>query len=297
MGRDLCWRFDIDTEVCLLEGVPALLSIARETGARFTFFVNVGRAFHPLVSAVKVLRRLVRRTPRRGQLSNTTKLGLSGAARAMARNPRLGAIRDARVLSTLVEEGHDLGLHGGRNHALWETRGARWQPGQVRREVEAGLRSMELRGWPRPSAFASPAWITPPGLDTVLQDLGFEILADQCDAAAEEITRPHSGGMLLVPTNVVGDPAHVGYLENLFARGLGEEEVLGDFERQLQGRTFACCYDHPCYAGRGGSRIVTALIQRALQEGWQVRSFSEAVRARSVDGRLPQSDGRSTPQE
>ncbi len=293
MDHDLCFRFDIDTEVCLRKGVPTLLAIARETGARFTFFVNLGRAFHPLVSAVKALRRLTRRAPRPGQLSSITKLGLSGAARALARNPRLGAVRHARVLATLVEEGHDLGLHGGRNHALWETRGERWQPGTIRREVEAGLSSFELRGWPRPTAFASPAWKTPPGLAAVLQDLGFEILADRCDAAAGEITRCRATGMLLVPTNVVGDPAQVGYLENLCARGLAEEEVLGDFERQLRGRTFACCYDHPCFAGGGGAKLVAALIRRAHREGFQVRSFSEVVRVRLEDGRLPQGGGSS----
>ena len=53
-------RFDIDTITCLEQGVPELLSIAKEEDIRFSFFVNMGKA----VSYTPVVKRyLSRSTP------------------------------------------------------------------------------------------------------------------------------------------------------------------------------------------------------------------------------------------
>lgn len=38
------FRFDIDSHVCMKQGVPMLLDISKKHDVQFTFFLNAGRA-------------------------------------------------------------------------------------------------------------------------------------------------------------------------------------------------------------------------------------------------------------
>ena len=123
----LALRFDVDSVTCLEKGVPALLRLGDLHGVRFTFFVNMGRSFSWRYTLGRMLRR-----PRGGatasasagpsephKLSAAVKLGRMGVARTVALNPRLGR-RYRSTLDLLHREGHELGLHGGSDHAAWQ---------------------------------------------------------------------------------------------------------------------------------------------------------------------------------
>ena len=53
-----CFRFDADTHVCVSVGIPRLVELGNRLGARFTFFVNMGRAFDPGLTLLKASHRL-----------------------------------------------------------------------------------------------------------------------------------------------------------------------------------------------------------------------------------------------
>ena len=270
-----CFRFDADTHVCVSQGIPRLVELADELGVKFTFFVNMGRAFAPCATLAKVMSRAT--TPRnRDFISARQKLGWWESIRAAVFNPRAGKSYPA-ILRAAEASGHEIGLHGGRNHAQWEKYAHLWTEAQLRYEIETGLRWMEESGLKRPVSFASPAWNSPPLLQSLLPNLGFRILADIYENSATDISA-HAGRLVHVSTNVTAPSGSAGYLEALSANGWSEAQMVQNFREQLDRKgTQAMVYDHPFFAGIHALGALRKLVKAAIDEGFSVCTVKAAV--------------------
>lgn len=278
VARYFCFRFDVDTHRCIREGVPNLIELATPLEARFTFFVNMGRA----VSRPRALRRRLR--DREGdeevaaKLSPRHKLGPWGSLVAAVLNPVVGQ-GSPRILRELLAHGHEIGLHGGANHAIWQAEAEQWPRARVRTEIVGALRRMESLAGHRPEGFASPGWNTPDELGPVLQELGFAYLADHHGSHHPPVSTVEAAPELVsVRTDLVGEPGGVAYLEHLRARGLGEQAILADFRDRLRSADrLAVVYDHPYYAGVQQLDLIAALVRAARDLGFEVITLGEAV--------------------
>jgi hypothetical protein len=278
--RLFSFRFDVDTHRCVREGMPALSRLGRRLDAPFTFFVNMGRA----VSRRSALTRVVRgqRTPFEPVAAKHTarvKLGAAGWLQAALLNPRVGRAAPD-VLRSTRDDGHEIGLHGGRNHAVWQVEALDWPRSRVAAEIDAVLPGLERVLGATPSGFASPGWVSPSGLPAVLAARGFSYLADlhgQVGAAAppEEL-----GGLSQVRTQLTGEPGGVAYLEHLDASGLSEDGVLRRFERDLEAAgARVAVYDHPYWAGVRALDLIGEMVAIARARGFQVVPLATVARA------------------
>ena len=278
-----CFRFDADTHLCVSVGIPLLVELGDSLGARFTFFVNMGRAFDPALTVAKAFHRLWRGRSK-GTMSAGSKLGWVGAMQAAVFNPRAGC-SDPAALCSAARFGHEIGLHGGRNHAVWERHAQHWDEARLRGEVETGLRWMQRGALPRPRAFASPCWNSPPGLSRVLSTQGFRFLADTYNPAREDLTLV--GDLISIPTNVTAGTGSGGYLETLRLRGWSTGQVVSDFRAQLRQKTrLAVVYDHPFFAGLHALEQVAAMVRVAREEGFSVQTMSAAAETLAT-GKMP----------
>lgn len=274
-------RFDVDTELCLREGVGPLCSVAQRYGVPLTFFINPGRAIDRalLMREVVTRRRNGIGSERAPALGAIAKLGRRETIRLLALNPTT-LPGHARVVRRLAEAGHEIGLHGGRNHAAWQRGAFDWDRKRLVADVTWGKRRLEAATGSTVSAFASPGWTSPRQLPGVLKDLGFEILADERDSAGI----PHGGqeaygGLVLVPNTLAGEPGGVGYLESLHAAGMSDAEALSELEGVLARRpSFLCLYDHPFYAGRHALELFGGVIERLLRNGYRIKTVGQAAR-------------------
>ncbi len=271
-----CFRFDADTHVCVSVGIPRLVELGDRLGAKFTFFINMGRAFDPGTTLFKAARRWL--TPGgRGSLSVTRKLGPWHALKAAMLNPRAGS-SDPTALRSAARSGHEIGLHGGRNHARWERSAHLWTEARLRREIQWGLNQMNRCQLPRPISFASPAWNSPPSLPLVLRSLDFQTLADLYNPFQEEVASLE--GLLVFPTNVHPDAGSAGYLETMRLDSRPTREIIAHFRRQLRAKAeLAVVYDHPFFAGVHALEQVKAMVEAALDEGFQVATIQAAAHA------------------
>lgn len=270
----VCLRFDVDTPRCLVEGMPALLDLAAEFDVPFTFFVNPGRAVDwrsliPLRSKTVTTRKLsVRR-----------KLGTRGLLYTAARNPRLSRLSGRSVVARAVREKHEIGLHGGRNHATWMRRAHRWPLNRLAAEVEWGLSAIQEMGSGRVRSFASPGWNTSKFLPQVLSGLGIGVLAD--DRGDEEmcISRDAETGVIRVHTHLTGEPDGVGYFEWRAAEGDGPKDVALALSESVGGtaRAFLVVYDHPCFSGVEGLAVVREVVAGCRQQGCEFRTITEVA--------------------
>lgn len=265
-------RFDVDTHRCVREGVPSLLTLAEEEGVEFSFFVNMGRAVS-LTSSLKRMRGKSVREARAPWLSARRKLGLKGYFTAAILNPKVG--EGARsIVRQMIEKGHDVGLHGGRNHAEWQASAAEWSEEKTLDEVSFGVDRFRAATGSVPVGFASPGFKAPAVLADVLSSLGFEYLADRHgpDASVSWVGTDH--GVVSLPTQLTGEPGGVPYLEWGRARGLDRAAILRQFEGDLEtDEDFLATYDHPYHAGIHEIETLRAMIRLARDRGFEITSL------------------------
>lgn len=254
--RVLAVRFDVDSVTCLERGIPPLLELGRRLGVRFTFFVNMGRSFS--------FREMVR--ARAGssssgavpKLGTGRKLGWKGLCTTVVRNPRLG--REYRTaLDPLHAEGHELGLHGGTNHATWQRSLARLDDAELEALYRPAFDEFTER-WGSPEGFASPGFQHDVRVLELLDREGFVYASDMPGDAPFRPVRPDGRRYrhYQVPVNVIGDGT-VPLIEQGLARRLAPERIVRDAVERIREHSFALIYDHPFVAG-----VHSGLLERIL---------------------------------
>lgn len=275
MAKAFSIRFDVDTHLCLQQGVPPLLGLAQELGVKFTFFVNMGVA----VSRLAALKALVFKGSNLGKepvvsLSAREKLGNLQYLNVALFNPYVG-LSGLPQIKNIHEQGHEVGLHGGRNHDTWMRQAATWPESKVANEIHWGLEHLKKAGI-QAKGFSSPGWTTPLACPEVLKKFGFSYLADEHGRFRFNSQQKQKLQIQSVYTALAGEPGGVGFLEWCRASGLNDKELLKEFERQLsQQNEYAIMYDHPYYAGRKEIATLKACILKAREMGYQIQTIAE----------------------
>lgn len=264
------FRLDVDSLICLEQGIPNLLRLGERHGVRFTFFVNMGRSFSWRHTTANVLRRKQdgRRagpagTPVPYKLSAARKLGRGGTLRTVVFNPRLGR-RYRAALDLLHREGHELGLHGGANHPAWQYRLDELGDDGLERLFRPAFEEFRDR-YGHPRGFASPGFRYNQAVLGLLDNEGFEYASDM---AGEVPFRPErrDGAFrhahFQVPVNVIGD-RRVPVIEQGLARGQSDGRIVRDAVERIRARPFALMYGHPYVEGVHTRQLAAILSEVA----------------------------------
>lgn len=272
-----CFRFDVDTHKCLQEGVPPLLSLARDLNVKFTFFVNFGQAVNRasfLGTMIKKTRRIVKTK----SLSALTKLGVKDYVFISLFNPFIGE-GDPSILKNTIKDGHELGLHGGKNHETWSRYAHRWTVEEIRNELIWGREQIKRISDREPiSGFASPSWNGSEKINNILREFNFTYVADiHSDQPIETVLMRK--GLKYIPTNIAGEPEGVGYIEYCRASRMCDAEILSDFQNKLKVRKkLATVYDHPYYVGIKELNLVKSMIQMAKAMDYKIVTMREIAK-------------------
>ncbi len=286
MSKLFCFRFDVDTHRCIRDGMPALSALAGKLDVPFTFFVNMGRA----VSRSAVLGQLISESvpssaPDAAKYSARTKLGWRGYLEAAILNPKVGGSAH-EVIRQAHGAGHEIGLHGGRNHAVWQHEAGDWDQARLEAEVDAVLPALALLlGDDGPFGFASPGWTTSALLPSVLAERGFRYVADlhgpEPDTTPELARAPSP--VEVVRPQLTGEPGGVAYVEHLRASGLDDVAMLRRFEADLyRAGPTVVVYDHPYYAGVRELPMVERMVAIARGAGYEVVPLSAIAEAQAT---------------
>ncbi|MDE2793199.1 MAG: hypothetical protein OXL34_00125 [Gemmatimonadota bacterium] len=277
------FRLDVDSLICLEQGIPNLLRLGERHGVRFTFFVNMGRSFSWRHTIANVLRRRQdgRRagpasTPVPYKLSAARKLGRGGTLRTVVFNPRLGR-RYRAALDLLHREGHELGLHGGSNHPAWQYRLDELGDDGLERLFRPAFEEFRDR-YGHPRGFASPGFRYNQAVLGLLDNEGFEYASDM---AGEVPFRPgrRDGASrhthFQVPVNVIGE-RRVPVIEQGLARGQSDGRIVQDAVERIRARPFALMYGHPYVEGVHTRQLAAILSEVA--DDYDVVTVKEYLR-------------------
>lgn len=270
----VAFRFDVDTPLCIAAGVPALLRLAEAEGVRFTFFVNMGRA---VSWPARFARRPRPAAPAGTKLGVRAKLGFAGALRTALLNPHVGAAHPD-VVRAAVEAGHEVGLHGGRNHGAWQHGAQSWDAARLDAEIAWGRAAFERATGAPPAAFASPGWNGGEAVNCALVRAGgFRYVADRHGPGEPFAAACAASGLTEVRTALTGEPGGVGWLEWLAAAGATDGQAVARTLEGVAGRARAALYDHPCYAGRQRLDWLARLLDAVREQGAEVRSLGDLL--------------------
>ena len=276
-------RFDVDSVTCLENGVPALLRLGERHGVRFTFFVNMGRSFSWRHTVTRTLRskrgRATREEvapPRANKLSAAAKLGRGGVLKTVLMNPRLGW-RYRPTLDRLFQEGHELGLHGGSNHATWQYALDELGEDGLKRHVRPSFAAFRDR-YGQPSGFASPGFRYNEAVLDLMDNEGFEYASDMTGERPFRPPRPGGRGHYAhfqVPVNVIGEDS-VPVIEQGLALGRSSARIVRDAVERIRERRFALMYGHPYVEGVQW-RLLDAILTE-LSGDYEVVTVAEYLR-------------------
>lgn len=272
-----CFRFDVDTHKCLRDGVPNLIKLANELNVKFTFFVNFGKTFDHF-SFIKSRLKSSKKNVHSNSLPAHVKLGLKDTLQVLLLNPTIGK-HNPEILKEIVKSGHELGLHGGSNHEDWLKNASRWSSKKTEAEILWGYN--QLRKYIRANTiygFASPGFTTSNKVNRILSDLGFAYVADiHSDNPIEKIVKKNN--LKLIPTNILGEPHGVGYIEHCRVLGMEDLQILSDFKNKLLKRKkLAIVYDHPYYAGVEELNLIREMINIVKKMNFKIVTMREISR-------------------
>ena len=278
-----CFRFDVDTPKCIKSGVPNLISLSKELDVPFTFFINMGRGTSRWSFIKKKISFNGNATPHRTlKLSNLKKLGLWDYFFMAVMNPQVGNTHPD-IIQALKKADHEVGLHGGSNHGEWQNESHTWEKKKFLEEIMPAMDSLITYLGQRPLGFSSPGWKGSNDLNAVLESLGFHYVADAYGENLQNITcAKNTSNLLQVPTNILGEPDGIAYLENLRAKKMDDQAILNDFSSKLEKRTFAVLYDHPYYAGIQELPMLKMLINIVKSKGFQIVTLKTLTEKRNL---------------
>ena len=264
-----CFRFDVDTYLCARKGVPNLISLANDLGVRFTFFFNMGKS----VSYISYLPSSKENSSHK--LSIYKKLGFKECLRTVLINPLVG-LNFLSVIENAKNLGHEIGLHGGRNHAVWMREAHKWSMQEFEKEIDWGLSALRKAHVDKVVSFASPGWKNNENIYPVLAKKGIFTLADLHGFGIKNKSFPTSYGKVInVVTEFSGEPGGVGYIENQRAKGLDDDTILYKFKEQIVSiGDFAMIYDHPCFAGTKEIGLLRKMIILLQNEEFSIMPLS-----------------------
>lgn len=273
--RVLSLRFDLDTVTGIENGIEPLLKAARECGVRFSFFVNMGTSF----SLRYLMHRLRRsRTAAKGEArpckeSLFERLGVRGLLKTVLQNPALG-IRYSKEIARILDDGHELGLHGGRSHPAWQYSLGDMDAEAIHRSVTWGLEEFRNVYKTEPQGFTSPGFVSDARVDRILCDLGFVYSGD---ALCGPLRKSEHASLVVIPANLTG-PGGVPLIEHLICAGHSRNDAMEMVWNGMCKLDFVSLYGHPVFEGRYPD-IIKGLLQKALDSGWDVLTHREVAGA------------------
>lgn len=278
--KTLSFRFDIDGVGDIKVGVPNLLTLADSLGVRFSFYVNMGKSFNwKVFFEARSLKRNqkfnpgVKHTLRRKDLIR--KHGLLGVVQTLVENPCIG-IKYKNILFEAVSAGHELGLHGGMDHMLWQYNLGSMDYYEIRNLLAPAYNKfMKLFG--KPYGFCCPGFSYNDEVLSLIDDFGFLYSSDmEGELPFKPVIEGRKFEHYQIPVNIVANP-RASLINKLCTMGIDENEIVKEVFSQIKKRETAVFYGHPSVEGIHALTILRNIIKSALSSGYDIVTLREIV--------------------
>lgn len=263
---------DVDTISCATHGLESLRDISSTYDFRFTTFFHLGR---PIVRRDSI-KRQVRKIPHDPSVKNLSALkkqSLRSLLETLIFNPNLR--KYSSILTELVNDGHEVGLHGGKNHGRWASEALEWDVMKIESELSWALSQLEPSVRSQVKGFSSPEWKSSVPVETAAQRQGFLYIADGHGQGPAH--QRSSNGLSMINTNGCGEPGGVGFIEYLDANFESRQAKSRVLQQVLCQGLPTVFYDHPGYAGVRGRDTFIWFVEQLKSADLEICTLREVA--------------------
>lgn len=260
MYKKIVFRFDIDTHKCIRDGVPNLLALSAKYNVPFSFFLNTGRT----ISIKESIKSIVAKNNNEVKMmSAMQKLGYMEYVYTALVNPKVSNYKNQ--VRNLLYSNCEVGIHGGRNHAIWQNHAIEWGREKVINELEYAIYNIKkIKPDYQLKGFASPAWVHPGCLDVILKEKGFLYSADFHEIGANPVII--NDDFKTIGVNLLGEPGGVAFFENCRVKNYSTDKIVDIVMDFTDKHDTVILYDHPYYAGVKEVDCISKIIERIQSE-------------------------------
>jgi peptidoglycan/xylan/chitin deacetylase (PgdA/CDA1 family) len=258
----------------MTDGVPRIRKLCRELGIRNTFFVNMGRSTNLREWMGRGFARSRQKWSDKESINLIQKAGWSRflLESVLGRPVGLSFVPELRQL---LDEGHELGLHGGMDHVLWSRRFIELPSEELERDVRRSYEHF-TRNFGRPQGFTSPGFQSDERVLALLESLGFKYNGDGIGGVPSRVTsRGLEFKQWTIPVTLTGSGT-IPFLEWHRARRSPEADIVAALDRHLEANRIVIVYGHPCFEGVHVD-LLQRVFQRVLRHGFRFVTHSDIL--------------------
>ncbi len=241
-------RWDIDHLFCLEKGVPNILSVCRDYSIKCTFFINLGKSLNLKEWLFKSFTKSIHKLTDTKSINIIKKIGYYNLFKILMLNPDVG-LRRIDILHRIIDEGHELGLHGAMDHMLWSRNIKNLPEAQINAILEEAKEKYTKKIEREIFGFAAPGFAWSAKTILCLERKGFAYTGDieGNEPFYPEIDN-HKYNIMCIPVTVIG-PDTVPIIEYYAAYGKNDEEITSITCNKISEKNFAVLYGHPSFEG------------------------------------------------
>ena len=226
-------RVDLESDKGIKEGLPKLLDLLKKYGIKASFYLVMGGESN-IFELLKYRKKLASSEERKIKI-----WPLKDKIR-MVLLPKDFVRSNLRILRRILEEGHELGIHGWK-HRAW-TRGL--NKINVEKTIGRTIRRYFRLFGKRPISFAAPGFNTNEKILKILENKGIKFVSDfpgKFPKFYEKIKN--------VPITVCGEKK-TPIIEHLISKGKKDEEILKIMKKEMKKRSLISFYIHCLFESR-----------------------------------------------
>lgn len=230
MKKEFVLRVDIESDKGLREGIPKLLDLLKKYNIKASFYLVMGgeSTLFDLLRYRGKMKSSMERTIRVWSLADKIRMALF---------PRDFVKINLPVLRRILNEGHELGIHGWK-HRAW-TRGL--DKINIAQHLKFAIDRYSNLFGRRPLSFCAPGFNTNQEVLRVLEKESIKVISDFPDRGVKRY-----GKLLNVPVNVHG-PKNTPIIEYLVSKGLTDAQIYEQIISQIRQNKLSVMYIHDLF--------------------------------------------------
>ncbi len=269
--KTLLVRYDIDNCADWEKGIPSVVSLLDALSIKATFFLNVGQAFDFKSSLLKFFK-TEKQSKTADKISLFTKMGLGSIIKTVLLNPHLISLKPP-LGNELIQAGHELALHGGTNHAIWQS--------QLTELSKKALSELFLPAYKifsstfgAPKGFSSPGFAYNKFVLELIEEYNFSYAVDM---QASKPFRPKLNNSecshIQIPATTASKHG-VPFIEQQLSKNQSYTEIIKSLLQRINNSDFAVYYSHPSLDALH-LPLIADLFKQVRSKGWTILTHAE----------------------
>ena len=242
-------RVDLESDKGIKEGVPKLLEVFNRNGVKGSFYLSLG-------GESNIFELLRYRKKMESSAERSIRLWSLREKIRMAFFPRDFVLRNKNILKRIVEEEHELGIHGWK-HRAW-TRGL--NKINIDEHIKKAINKYKKLFDKNLISFSSPGFNVNKKVLESLEKEGINFISDFSDKKIKNY-----GQIKNIPLTILGENK-MPIIEYLVGKGRSDKEILKKFEEEIKGKELVSFYIHGLFEGRFKTELLDKIIKLLKNE-------------------------------